>query len=330
MRRLSTLVLTQREVARVLDLRLAIRVVREALRQQALGRTTMPPKLYLPLPRQGDFRAMPAALQHPAACGVKWVNVHPGNPARGLPTVMAVIILNDPATGAPVAILDGGLITKIRTAASAAVAAQILARRGAGRVALVGCGAQADAQLLALACVRRLREVRVWGYWPGEAERFCRRMRPQLRGARLAAAGTVRECVRQAELIVTMTIARRPLVQRGWVAEGAHLNAIGADAPGKQELDPRLLHEALVVVDDRAQALHAGELNVPVSRGQFRARDIHATLGEVLLGCRRGRRSARELTVFDSTGLAIHDVALAHAVVARAARAGLGKRLSLV
>ena len=325
----TTLLLTQRDVARLMDARTAIRVVRGAFLEQARGRTTMPPKLYLPLPRQSDFRAMPAALTHPPACGVKWVNVHPRNPARGLPTVMAVIILNDPATGVPIALMDGLLITKVRTAASAAVAAQTLARRRSRRVGLVGCGAQADAQLLALAEVFTLNEVRVWGYRSGEAQRFCRRMRRQLPGVRLIPSATIQACVHEADLVVTITIARRPLVMRRWLAPGVHVNAIGADAPGKQELDPQILRRATVVVDDREQSIHGGELNVPIRKGQFRPQDIHATLGEILIGRASGRRSPTELTVFDSTGLAIHDIALAHAVVKRAKRLGLGRPIAL-
>ena len=326
----ATLVLTRREVARVLQMRAAIRVIREAYKTLARGQALMPPKLYLPLPGGNDFRAMPAFLAHPAACGVKWVNVHPRNPRRGLPTVMAVIVLNDPATGVPLAVMDGLLITKIRTAASAAVAAQALARRTSRRVGLIGCGAQADAQLQALTACFSLARVDVWGHAPREAESFCRHFQGRWRGVRLVPCATIEQACRQADLLVTLTPSRRPLVKRAWLKPGVHINAVGADAPGKQELDPAILRAATVVVDDRAQALHAGELNVPVHRGQFHPRRIHATVGDILIGRARGRRSAKEITVFDSTGLAVHDVALSSAVFQQARRQGLGRRLSLV
>src|SRR3989338_3360221 len=145
----DTLILTQRDVARLVDIRTAIRTTREAFKAMARGETVMPPKIYLPLSRGSDFRAMPAYLRHPPACGVKWVNVHPHNRARGLPTVMAVIVLNDPATGE--------------------------ARPESRTVGLIGCGAQADAQVAALAALFRLRRVRVWGAFAGEAPRFCAR-----------------------------------------------------------------------------------------------------------------------------------------------------------
>ena len=323
----STRLLTHAQIARLLDVRTAIRIVRAAFVAMAHGKAVMPPKVYLPLPRQSDFRAMPAYLEHPPACGVKWVNVHPGNRARGLPTVMAILVINDPATGFPLAVMDGLLITKLRTAAAAAVAAATLARPESRVVGLVGCGAQADTQLLALAALFDLAAVRVWGPARGEAARFCRRMRRQLTGVVWRPCDSVESCVRAADVIVTVTPSRRPLVRRAWLAPGTHINAIGADAPGKQELDPQILREALVIVDDREQAIHGGEINVPARRRQFRPADIHASLGEILIGGRRGRRSASEITVFDSTGLAIHDVALGMEVVRRAQRRGLGRRL---
>ena len=309
------LILTQRDIARLIDVRTAIRVVREAFKTMARGGAVMPPKLYLTLPRGDDFRAMPAYLRHPPAAGMKWVNVHARNPRHGLPTVMAVIVINDPATGVPLAVMDGLLITKLRTAAAAAIAAQALARRDSQVAGLVGCGAQADAQVEALAALLPLRGVRVWGFAPQEAPAFCARMRRQLRGMVFEPVATIERCVREADIVVTMTPSHRPLVQRAWLAPGAHVNAVGADAPGKQELDPAILRGALVVVDEREQALHGGELNVPVRRGQFDPRRIHGTLGEVLIGRRRGRRSDTELTVFDCTGLAVHDVALGAEVV---------------
>lgn len=325
----DTLILTQADVARLVDARMAIRTTRAAFIAMARGQTVMPPKIYLPLPRGSDFRAMPAYLRQPAACGIKWVNVHPHNRARGLPTVMAVIVLNDPATGVPLAVMDGLLITKLRTAASAAVAARTLARRDSRTVGLVGCGAQADAQLAALAAVFHLRRVRVWGAFPGEARRFCARMRRIHRGIAFEPCAAIERCVRDSDIVVTLTPSRRPIVKRAWLSPGTHINAVGADAPGKQELDPRILAGALVVVDEREQALHGGELNVPVRRGLFRRRDIHASLGEILTGRARGRRSATELTVFDSTGLALHDIALGAEVVRRARRAKIGHCIRL-
>ncbi len=324
MSRPGTRILREREVAQLIDLPTSLRVVREAFRAAAQGRVVMPAKLYLPVPH-GDFRAMPAFLSRPAACGMKWVNVHPSNPRRGLPSVMAIIVVNDPATGFPLAVMDGLFVTKLRTAAASAVAAQVLARRDSRFIGLIGCGAQAELQVLALAEVLPLRVVKVWGHGRQEAARFAARMRRRLERVRFIPMTSIEASVRGVDVVVTLTPSRRPLVKREWLAPGVHINAVGADAPGKQELDPRILRDALVVVDDRPQAIHGGELNVPIRQGQFRAKDIHGTLGEVLVGRRRGRRHPGELTVFDSTGLASHDVALAQEIVARARRRGIGR-----
>jgi alanine dehydrogenase len=322
--------LTHDDIARLADLPAVIRVVRGAFLAMARGDAFMPPKVYLPLPGGGDFRAMPAYVPRPPAAGVKWVNVHPRNPSRGLPAIMAVIVINDPATGVPLAVMDGRLITKLRTAASAAVAARALARHDSRAVGLIGCGAQADAQLEALAQVLPIERAHVWGHAPGEAERFCRRMRRELPRLACVPCAALRQAVEGMDVVVTLTPSRRPLVQRAWVSAGTHINAIGADAPGKQEVDPRILRDAVVVVDHREQAIHAGELNVPIRRRQYAPSRIHAELGDVLAGRAAGRRSAREITLFDSTGLAVHDVAVGAWVLRRAQRRGVGHLMELV
>lgn len=325
----KTLILTQSDIERLLDLKVVIGVVRRAFIAMERQKAAMPPKVYLRLPSGDDFRAMPAYLKEPAACGLKWVNVHAGNPKRGLPTVMAVYLANDPKTGFPLAIMDGLLMTKWRTAAAAAVAAKALARKRSRSVAFVGCGAQAPTQLLALVQLLPIQAVRVWGPKRGEAARFKRSMMKKIPGLQWTIAPTVRECVMGADIIVTLTPSRKPLIRRSWIAPGVHINAIGADAPGKQELDPEILKSARIIVDDRAQAIHGGEINVAVRKRQLNPSRIHAQLGEVLTGRRSGRRNPREITVFDSTGLAIHDVALGYEILKRANRRKIGRRVAL-
>ncbi len=326
----KTKLLTQKEVAGLVDYPSAIRAVTQAFKAYARGQATMPPKVYLPLSSENDFRAMPAYLAHPPSCGLKWVNVHPHNAKYGLPSVMAIIVVNDPKTGAPLAIMDGRLITKMRTAAAAAVAAKALAKAGSRRVGLVGCGEQAAAQLLALAELFRLSEVAVWGYLPGEAHRFCSKMRLQLPGIRWQIAETVKACAYQADILITITPSRKPIVKQAWLAAGVHINAIGADGPGKQELDPAILRSARVFVDDYEQAVHGGEINVPVARRQYDPKLIQGSLGEVLLKRKTGRFSDKQTTVFDSTGLAIHDVALGYEVMQKAFKRRVGRNIALM
>jgi len=323
----STRLLTQRDLKQCVTMRLALSVVREAFKAHARGEVVMPPKVYLTLGRNSDFRAMPAFLKHPGTCGLKWVNVHPHNRRLGLPTVMAVLLINDPKTGFPLAVMDGLWLTKVRTAAAAAVAARALARPESRIVGLVGCGAQADAQLEALALSFRLRRVKVWGAAKGEAQRFCRRMRAHFPRIDFEPCNTIAACAGRVDILVTLTPSRKPLVRR--VAPGTHINAIGADAPGKQELHPDLLKDAVVIVDEREQAIHGGELNVPVTRGQYDPRRIRGTIGEVLVGKRKGRMHPTQITLFDSTGIAIHDVALGHAAIGAAIRRRIGLTLRL-
>ena len=313
----KTALIPASQVASLLTEEACLSVVEGAFRSYALKQALLPPKLYLTLPGTvGDFRAMPAFVSSPLACGLKWVNVHPGNSRRGLPTVMALIVLNDPATGFPLAILDGTLITRMRTGASGAIAASVLARRDSKVLGLIGCGAQAETQLSCLLKRIALKKVLVWGPTASNRSRFLKRMK-SLKTI-LQPCASIEEAVRSSDIVTTVTPSRHPLVRAQWVKPGTHLNAIGADAKGKQELDPRILKRARLVVDDVHQACYSGELNVPFSKGLITLKDIDATLGEVIAGKKAGRRSSKEVTVFDSTGLAIQDVAVAFWVYRKA------------
>lgn len=278
----------------------------------------MPPKLYLLLPKfDGDFRAMPAWVEGLKGCGMKWVNVHPQNKKRGLPTVMAIVILSDPKNGFPLCIMDATYLTSLRTGAAGGVAAKFLAKRESKNVALVGCGVQARTQLAALLELFDIRQVKVWGLTSKEATKFIKGL-GRLKTAKIEAFPTVEACVKDSDIIVTTTPSRKPLLRLEWIKEGVHINAIGADAKGKQELDSRILKRAKVVVDDLKQASHSGEINVPLSKGELSKKDIYADIGEVVSGKKKGRSEKEEITVFDSTGLAIQDIAIANLVYKKA------------
>ncbi|UBV45327.1 ornithine cyclodeaminase family protein (plasmid) [Deinococcus taeanensis] len=251
--------------------------------------------------------------------GLKMGSYFPGNAARALPTHSAAMLLGDPHTGQPAALLAANAITEYRTAAAGAVAARHLARADAGVVALLGTGAQARAQLEALARVRPVREVRVWSRSPGQAERFVQTV--ALPGVTLRAARDAHAACDGADLVVTVTPAEAPIVWRDWIAPGTHINAMGSDAPGKQELDPALVAAATVVVDRRTQSVSIGELQRVTALGLMQPGDVHAELGEVCAGIRPGRQGAEQITVFDSTGVSFQDTALA-GLVLRLARKG--------
>lgn len=325
----KTLILSQKDVAKLIEVKGAIKAVEEVFREYGLGRAQMPPKIYLDLPEfAGDFRAMPAYVPKLNLCTLKWVNAHPQNARFNLPAVMAVITVSDPKTGFPLAIMDGTLATSLRTGAGGAVAAKYLARPDSSIVALVGCGAQARTQLEGLREVFKIKEVRVWGHQESLIRKFIHDMK--VSGEFMYAAETIRECVESSDIIVTTTPSRKPIVQSQWIPEGVHINAIGADAPGKEELDPKILKKAKVVVDDLEQASHSGEINVPVVSGVFKLKSIYATLGEVVAGKKKGRTTSKEVTVFDSTGLAIQDTAVAGLIYKAALKKKYGRWVTIV
>ncbi len=307
---------------KLLDMREVIEGVELAFREHGLGRVQMPPKSYLHFER-GDLRAMPAYIEALEAAGVKVVTVHPENPRRGLPTVIATFVLVSPETGEPLALMDATLLTDMRTGAGAAVASRYLARRDSRTLGLVGAGRQARTQLLGIREVFSIERVLITSRGVKSAERLAEFAGTL--GIDAEVCEPKRVCT--ADILSTTTPSRTPVVREEWVQEGVHINAIGADAPGKQELEPGILLKAKVVVDEIEQATHSGEINVPLSRGEFRVEQIYGMLGEIVAGKKRGRESDEEITVFDSTGLGIQDVAAAVIARRRALEQGAGTRL---
>ena len=282
--------------------------IEAAFAEHGRGGVQMPPKVYVTLVGNGDFRTMPAYIPALGVAGVKVVNVHPQNRARGLPTVMALTVLIDVETGVPRAIVNATELTAMRTGAAGAVAAKHLASRRPVTLGVVGAGRQAEALVEATAAALTIEEIRVWSRTEKSAEAFAARY------ADYNAASVPIERACDCDVLTTTTPSTAPLVMADWVREGTHINAIGADAPGKQELDPMLLVKAEVFVDDPGQAVHSGEINVPITTGLYDAGMIAGTLGEVVIG-KKGRSSPDAITIFDSTGLAIQDLAIAALVV---------------
>ena len=286
-----------------LDLKEVNRAVELAFSDHGRGLVQMPQKIYVTLP-QGDFRTMPAYLPSLGIAGVKIVNVHPDNPARGLPTVMALTILLDIPTGKPEAIINATQLTDMRTGAAGAVACKYLSPKKEVVLGLVGAGRQAQAQVAAIGQELKITGIRVWSRNPAHAEHFS----TYTKGIECDSTTIERVC--DCDVLVTTTPSKTPVVMSEWIHEGIHINAIGADAPGKEELEPALLSRACVFVDDMAQAVHSGEINVPIQKGLFSKEKIAGTLGEIVLG-KKGRKRQDEITIFDSTGLAIQDLAIA-------------------
>ena len=312
----GVLILGRREVQELLTMPAALEAVERAFQMQAEGKAVMPPKLYLDMPSgQGDFRAMPAYID--GAAGVKWVSVYPDNHNRNLPTVLATILLCDADTGCPLAIMDGTYITEVRTGAAGGVAVKYLARRDSSVIGMVGAGVQAEAQLRAISEVLpKIEEVRVFDLHKVASRKYAAKMGTELK-VNIYPVEAV-EAATEADIVVTTTPSRKPVVSEQCVRPGTHINAIGADARGKQELESGLLAGAKVVVDDVEQACHSGEINVPLAAGLIKAGEIYGTLGEVITEKKKGRENNEEITVFDSTGLAIQDIICAKLVYEKA------------
>jgi len=279
--------------------------VREAFVHYARGEWVMQPKLYVTNYPAGDFRAMPALGGGHAL--LKWVTSFPGNPARGLPTVTGLVLLSDAETGRLEAVLDAAAVTALRTAAAGVLAADTLCRAGASTYAVIGCGvngAETARMLLARGVVPL-----VWDVDDARREAIAERL-----GAR--AAGSAEEAL-GADVVITVTPGASVLYPRGSLASGQHVSLMGADGPGKAEVAVEELGRSHLFCDDWEQASHGGELAAGVGAGVV-TRDRVTELGRVLAGDTEGRRSAEDVTLFDSTGLAIQDLAIARVAVARA------------
>jgi alanine dehydrogenase len=284
--------------------------VRDAFVAYARGEWTMPPKVYVPAYPAGDFRAMPALGAGHAL--LKWVTSFPGNPARGLPTVTGLVLLSDASNGMPVAVLDAGAVTALRTGAAAVLAAETLGRADAETAAVIGAGV--NGQAVARTFVARGRRVLLWDVDADRAARAAERTGADTAGSRDEALA--------ADLLVTVTPGREIVLEQGSLQPGQHASLMGADGPGKAEIAVEELARVRVFCDDWEQASHNGDLMLAVKAGAL-SRDDVAQLGDVLIGRAEGRGSDRDITIFDSTGLAIQDLAIALAAMERASELDL-------
>jgi alanine dehydrogenase len=282
----------------------AVEAVREAFVAYARGKWTMPPKVYVPAYPAGDFRAMPALGAGHAL--LKWVTSFPGNPAQGLPTVTGLVLLSDASNGMPKAVLDAGAVTALRTGAAAVLAAETLGRADAETAAVIGAGVNGEAA--AETFVARGRRILLWDVDTGRATKVAARIGAETAGSREEALAS--------DLLVTVTPGREIVLDEGSLQPGQHASLMGADGPGKAEIAVGELARVRVFCDDWEQASHNGDIVHAVEAGRLRQEGV-TELGKVLAGEADGRRSAEEATVFDSTGLAIQDLAIALAAMER-------------
>lgn len=334
--RMRTLLVSHREVSGLLPMQEAIDVMADAFRALARGDALLPLRQVVRLPGSANLLAlMPAQVgannpaRHRPALGAKVITVFPGNDATPYDSHMGVVLLFDTELGRLLAIMDASSITAIRTAAVSGVATKLLARPDAGDLALLGAGVQAMTHLEAMKCTRTLRRVRVWSRSPERAQQFAERALRRL-GTRVEVAARARDAVEGADLICTVTASREPVLQGAWIADGAHINAVGAALPTARELDSEAVRRSRLFVDRRESTLsEAGDFLIPRGEGVIDDAHIRGEIGELLMGAISGRDSPSDITVFKSLGLAIQDVAAARHIYEKGVAYGTGIWVSL-
>jgi len=323
------LVLCRTEITALMDPVAYLAAVEAGFRCYASGDASVPMPMHIPL-QDGGFHAKGALVVLDRAYVALKVNGNfPGNPQRqGLPTIQGVVLLYDAANGSLLAVMDSIEITLKRTAAASALAARYLARADASSVAICGCGEQGRAQLVALADVATLKRALAWDTDLEKAWEFAREMQEAL-GIEVTAVQDVRDATRRSDIIVTATSAQTPFLTNDCVSAGTFIAAVGADSPHKSELAPELLARSKIVVDVLAQCVVMGDLHHAIDAGRVTSADVYAELGDLVIGRKPGRTNPEEITVFDSTGVAIQDAASAAWVYQRAVARNVGTSISL-
>lgn len=328
-----TLLLTRADVEKVLTMGEAINAVEEGFRQLALGKVTMPQRTTIRIPdHHGLHLAMPAHIGGggtDGALATKIVTVYPENPAHfGLPTTIGTLLLNDPRSGALLAIMEAGFLTAMRTGAVSGVASKVLAREDASRVGVFGAGGMGRMQLRAICEVRKIVSAAVYDPNQAASEKFAAEMTDQLR-IKVESVDAPRACL-NADIVCTASSSRTPIFEGGWLTPGVHLNGIGSHSPDARELDSETVRRSKVVTDYLPACLaEAGDLILPIEEGSFRKEQIHADLGEIIAGQKPGRRTREEITLFKSVGLAVQDAATAARVLDLARAAGVGSEIRI-
>jgi len=325
---MKLLVLGAGDVHRLLAYDECADAMRDALAALARGQVHQPLRTIIrPAGAAGMMALMPAYLTAPepqAAYGLKAICIFPGNPAAGLDSHQGVVLLSSAQTGEPLAMLNASAVTEIRTAAVSAVATELLARADATELAIIGTGVQARAHLLAIAAARPLTGIRVAGRDQAKARRFAEGMRERA-AAPVTACASAADAVAGAGIVVTATSSAEPVLRRDWLAPGAHVNAVGACVPQARELDTETMAAAALFTDSRQSAAsEAGDYVLAQAEGAIGPDHIRAELGEVLAGTAPGRADDAEITVFESLGLAVEDLAAAALAYRKAAELGSG------
>jgi alanine dehydrogenase len=323
-------ILSREDVQQALPMGQAIEAIKAAFAQLSTGQADVPLRAALEVDRHnGVTLFMPGYLAEDDQMAVKIVSVVNDNPTKGLPLIHALVVVVDATTGRPAAVMDGTVLTALRTGAASGAATDLLARRDVHTAAVFGAGAQGRTQLEAVCAVRPIREARVYDVSPKQAAAYADEMSQRL-SLPVQVAETPAEAVRQADVICTATTSSSPVFDDADVCPGTHINAVGAYTPRMQEVPAETVLRARVVIDHHEASLaEAGDLLIPLGQGLMTEAHIYAELGEIAAGHKPGRASSEEITLFKSVGVAVQDVAAAAAVLEAAQRLGLGTEVAL-
>jgi len=320
----EVLILSGSDVKKLLSMHDIVGAVEEAFRAYGKGESKVAPVILTLIDSHEGEHEIKSGYVENYCIGAKVVTYYKNNRAKhGRPALSGTIILNDLNDGRPLAILDGTYITAARTGAAGAVAAKYLSRENSAGVGVIGAGTQGRYQISALNEVRKIESVRIYDINAESAAEYVKEMR-QNYPFKFEQAKTPREAVQGSDIIITVTPSTEPIVFDEWITDGVHINAIGADSPGKQELDPKIVARAKVIVDSVNQCIGRGEIQTAIREGMLRKETIYAELADIVLGRKKGRVNSQEITLFDATGLAVQDITTAYTVYTLARKKGIG------
>ncbi|MBM4259968.1 MAG: ornithine cyclodeaminase family protein [Deltaproteobacteria bacterium] len=324
------LLLSEKEVASLIDVDELIAALEQAHVQYSTGKAVMPVRLVVPLAQiQGRITSMPGYLNEDKALGMKVVTYFQDNPKRGLPAILATIMLFSSETGKMIAAMDGTYITTIRTACASAMATKVLANAQAPELGILGAGVQARAHIEALARVRKLERIKIYSPSGTSAAKIKSEMERQV-GVPIEVAASAEAAVREVDLLVTVTTAKEPIVKAEWLKPGVHINAVGSHRPDLRELDGATLAQSKVVVDSREAIMgECGDILLALKEKSVGENVIHGEIGEVLAGAKAARAKASEITIYKSVGIAIQDVATAQLVYRKALESKTGTNVEI-
>ena len=322
--------LSEKQVQSLIDIDELIAALERAHIQYSTGKADMPVRLVVPLPQiQGRITSMPGYLNEDNALGMKVVTYFQNNPQQNLPAILATILLFSAESGKLIAAMDGGYITAIRTACASALATKALANPETPTLGILGAGVQARAHIQALARVRKLRTIKIYSPSVNSAARIKQSMEEEI-AIPINIAKSGEEVVRSADLLVTVTTAKEPIVKSEWLKSGTHINAVGSHRPDLREIDGATLARAKVVVDSKEAIMaECGDILLALKENSITEANIHGEIGEILAGTKPGRTSADEITLYKSVGIAIQDVATAQLVYRKALEQNVGTNIEI-